>query len=60
MTADDFTAIERAIVEWLESSGHVVLHEGSEWLLVGCPSVKQELSITALASAIFQALEQQK
>jgi hypothetical protein len=55
--AETFTAIERAIVGWFEASGHAVLHEESEWLLVGRPAKMQEMSITALACAIHQALE---
>jgi hypothetical protein len=52
-----FTTIERTIVDWLEASGHVVLHEEAEWLLVGRPTEMQEISLTALACAIHQALE---
>ena len=55
--ATKFTTIERTIVDWLEKSGHMVLHEGSEWLLVGRPSKMQEMSITALACAVHHALE---
>jgi hypothetical protein len=56
--AADFTAIERTIVDWLEKSGHVVLEDDGEWILVGpkWPFLKQEVSVTALACAIHHAL----
>jgi hypothetical protein len=58
--ASQFTTIERTIVDWLEASGHVVLHEEAEWLLVGRPAEMREMSITSLACAIHTALERSK
>ncbi len=61
--ADHFTTIERTIVDWLEASGHAVVHDDCEWLVLGpkWPLVKEhEISITALACAIHQALEKLK
>jgi hypothetical protein len=48
-----FTIIERTIVDWLEASGFRVIHHDAEWTL---EDVGQEMSITALACAIHQAL----
>jgi hypothetical protein len=60
--ATGFTVIEKAIVDWLEHSGHAVIHEDDEWMFIGpkWPFVKQPISITALTCAIVQALEQKK
>jgi hypothetical protein len=52
--AEHFTTIERTIVDWLEKSGFRVIHQDAEWTL---EEVGQEMSITALACAIHQALE---
>lgn len=56
--AETFTTIERTIVDWLEHSGHAVIHDDGEWLFIGpkWPFVKQEISVTSLACAIHSAL----
>jgi hypothetical protein len=53
--ADTFTAIERTIVEWLQASGFRVAHQEAEWTL---EEVEQGISITALACAIHQAIQE--
>lgn len=57
--ANSFTTIERAIVDWLEASGFKVTHTGAEWTCAGpkFPCFEQSISITALACAIYSAME---